>query len=84
MTCARRILGAPQKTAHDAMLVRLGWMPLDYLMMYRCIILCIKSKRGLAGPAMQRLYADVESYTVRDPRLSRFFSPSVGQFKSIS
>ena len=29
MTCARRILGAPLRTSHDAVLVRLRWLPLD-------------------------------------------------------
>ena len=76
MTCARRILGAPRKTSYDAILVRLGWLPLEYVMLLRCLVLCIKSKRGLAGPAMQRLYANVMSYRCRNPRLSRFFGPA--------
>ena len=77
MNCARRILGAPRKTSNDAILVRLGWLPLEYLMIFRCVILCIKAKRGMAGPSMQRLFTEVETYSTLKPRLSRFFRPAL-------
>ena len=35
MTWARRILGAPKNTSNDAVLVRLGWMPLYHLLQCR-------------------------------------------------
>ena len=77
MTCARRILGAPLKTSHNAILVRLGWLPLEYVMMYRCLILTIKAKRGLSGTAMQSLFMDIETYRMRNSRLTRIFGPAM-------
>ena len=55
LLCARRILGAPAKTSNDAVLVRLGWMPLYHLLIFRALVWYVKGLRGLAGPALQEL-----------------------------
>ena len=64
MMCARRILGAPVKTSSDAVLVRLGWMPLDYVIMYRTVIWVLKGRRNLAGPALYNLCMNFENNTL--------------------
>ena len=77
MTCARRILGAPKKTSHDAILVRLGWLPLEYLMMYRTIIWTLKAKRGLAGPALAELVSHMENCKHEKWERTRVFCPAL-------
>ena len=61
LKCARRILGAQQNPANDAVLIRLGWMPLDYVLMYRAIVWFLKGRQGLAGPALRDLISKWES-----------------------
>jgi len=55
MKCARRILGARGNPSDDAVLVRLGWLPLDYLLMGRAILWVLKGRAGKAGPALSNL-----------------------------
>ena len=52
----RDILGVPDKTSHLAILVRLGVMPLNYMLAYRSAIWYLKLIRGLCGPALRNLY----------------------------
>ena len=61
LRCARLILGAQQNPSNDAVLVRLGWLPLDYLLMYRAIVWFLKGRQGLAGPALHDLISKWES-----------------------
>ena len=46
----------PDKTSHLAILVRLGVMPLNYMLAYRVAIWYLKLIRGLCGPALRDLY----------------------------
>ena len=56
MGYTRNILGVPDKTSHLAVLVRLGVMPLNYMLAYRSAIWYLKLIRGLCGPALRNLY----------------------------
>ena len=76
MNCAKKILGAPSRTSHDAVLVRLGWLPLDYLLMYRTCIWAFKVKRGLAGPALSGMVADMKADPDGAFKRSRIFAPA--------
>ena len=76
MTCARRILGAPANTSNDAVLVRLGWMPLYHLLIFRALIWYVKGLRGLAGPALQKLIHSMKDDNSKAWKFSRFFAPA--------
>ena len=76
MTCARRILGAPPRTSYNAILVRLGWLPLYHLLIFRALILFVKGHKGLAGPALQNLIHDMHDRKSRAWKFSRFFKPA--------
>ena len=52
----RNILVVPDSTSHLAVLVRLGVMPLNYMLAYRSAIWYLKLIRGLCGPALLELY----------------------------
>ena len=52
MRYMRNILGVPDSTSQLAVLVRLGIMPLNYLLAYRSAIWYLKLIRGLCGPAL--------------------------------
>ena len=52
----RNILGVPDTTSHLAILVRLGVMPLNYMLAYRSAIWYLKLIRGLCGPALLDLH----------------------------
>ena len=53
----RNILGVTDTSAsHLALLVRLGVMPLNYMLAYRSAIWYLKLIRGLCGPALRDLY----------------------------
>ena len=49
---AKAILGLDPSTSNIATLVRLGWMPLDYLLAYRAAVWYMKIRLGLAGDAL--------------------------------
>ena len=70
----RDILGVPDKTSHLAILVRLGVMPLNYMLAYRSAIWYLKLKRGLCGSALRDLYHKFEN---NDEALgsTNFFKP---------
>ena len=51
--CARRILGVDDSASGLATLVRLGWMPIDYLLAFRACIWYIKVKPGLTGTVLK-------------------------------
>ena len=76
LQCARRILGAPAKTSNDAVLVRLGWMPLYHLLIFRALVWYVKGLRGLAGPALQSLIHNMKNENSKAWKFSRFFSPA--------
>ena len=76
MKCARRILGAPKKACTDAILIRLGWMPLYHLLVYRALIWYVKGRKGLAGPALQGLIHDMQDRDSKHWKSSRFFKPA--------
>ena len=76
MNCARRILGAPARTSSDAVLVRLGWMPLYQLLVFRALIWFVKGSKGLAGPALQNLISDMRNGNAKMWTVSRFFKPA--------
>ena len=71
----RSILGVPDNTSHLAILVRLGVMPLYYMLAYRSAIWYLKLIRGLCGPALRDLYiqfdADDEAFGS-----TNFFKPA--------
>ena len=75
-TCARRILGAPKGTSMDAVFVRLGWMPLYHLLIFRALVWFVKGKKGLAGPALQDLISDMNTNNRRWVR-TRFCAPAM-------
>ena len=52
----RNILSVPDKTSHLAILVRLGVMPLNYMLAFRSAIWYLKLIRGLCGPALRDLH----------------------------
>ena len=53
----RNILGVTDTSAsHLSLLVRLGVMPLNYMLAYRSAIWYLKLIRGLCGPALRDLY----------------------------
>ena len=53
----RNILGVTDTSAsHLALLVRLGVMPLNYMLAYRSAICYLKLIRGLCGPCISDLY----------------------------
>ena len=52
----RSILGVPDNTSHLAVLVRLGVMPLNYMLAYRSAIWYLKLIKGLCGPALRDMY----------------------------
>ena len=70
----RNILGVPDNTSSLAVLVRLGVMPLNYMLAYRSAIWYMKLIRGLCGPALRNLYlrflSDDEAFGV-----TNFFKP---------
>ena len=76
MTCARRILGAPKNTSNDAVLIRLGWMPLYHLLIFRALIWYVKGLRGLAGPALHKLIHRMKDDNSKAWKFSRFFAPA--------
>ena len=55
MTCARRILGAGPTASKLAVLVRLGWLPLDYALVNRALMWFIKIWQRLAGKTLHNL-----------------------------
>ena len=77
LQCARRILGAPAKMSNDAVLVRLCWMRLYHLLIFRALVWYVKGLRGLAGPALQNLIHDMKNdENTRAWKFSRFFPPA--------
>ena len=50
---ARNILGVHNSTSRKAILVRLGWMCLDYYLAFRAAVWCFKICRGLAGDLLR-------------------------------
>ena len=75
LLCARRILGAPAKTSNDAILVRLGSMPLYHLLIFRSLVWYVKGLRGLTGPALQDLIHDMKNENSKVWKFLRFFFP---------
>ena len=67
MKCARNVLGVPPGTGNLAVLVRLGWLPLDYFLALRACIWYLKVIKGEAGLASKKLvfdtYKDDELWT---------------------
>ena len=59
MKCARNILGVPPGTGSMAVLVRLGWLPLDYYLALRACIWYLKVINGEAGLSVKKLAFDV-------------------------
>ena len=58
MDYLRKILGVTDKSSsHLAVLVRLGVMPLNYMLAYRSAIWYLKHIKGLCGPALRDLYS---------------------------
>ena len=55
---ARNILGVDKSTSRKAILVRLGWMPLDYYLAFRAAIWYFKICRGLAGDLLRTQHGD--------------------------
>ena len=58
MKCARNVLGVPPGTGNMAVLVRLGWLPLDYFLALRACVWYLKVIKGEAGLAAKRLVVD--------------------------
>ena len=49
LKCGRAILGVPGNTSEFSVLIRLGWLPLDYFLAYHACIWNLKSIKGDAG-----------------------------------
>ena len=66
MKCARNTLGVPPGTGNMAVLVRLGWLPLDYYLACRACVWYLKVIKGEAGCAVKefawRTYANDENW----------------------
>ena len=60
----------------DAVFVRLGWMPLYQLLIFRALVWFVKGKKGLAGSALQDLISDL-SNTNGSWNRTRFFAPAM-------
>lgn len=52
----RNVLSVPDKTSNLAVLVRVGAMPLNYMLAYRSAIWYLKLIKGLCGPALRDLH----------------------------
>ena len=52
--CAKRILGVPDKTSGIAALVRLGWLPLDYVLAYHGLRWYMRIKRQELGSRLNK------------------------------
>ena len=59
MKCARNVLGVPPGTANMAVLVRLGWLPLDYFLAMRACLWYLKVLNGEAGLSVKKLAFDI-------------------------
>ena len=57
--CGRRILGVAQRTANLAIIVRLGWLPLEYKLALNAIMWCLKTMRDDAGPTLGAFYSSI-------------------------
>ena len=74
---ARAILGVDSSTSGTAALVRLGWMPIDYLLAYRACIWYMKVRLGLADGALSNRFAVFfESVNNKTWAGSVFYKPS--------
>jgi len=52
----RNVLSVPDSTSNLAVLVRLGVMPLNYMLAFRSAVWYLKLIKGLCGPALRDLY----------------------------
>ena len=57
--CGRRILGVAQRTANLAIIVRLGWLPLEYRLALNAIMWFLKTMRDDAGPTLCAFYSSI-------------------------
>ena len=60
MTCGRRILGVYPNTASLAVLVRLGWLPLEYKLALNAVMWCYRVLRGTGGPTLDAFYSRLQ------------------------
>jgi len=81
--CCRNILGLPPGTSNLAVLVRLGIMPLNYLLAYRACTWYLRIVKGLAGSEVHdqlwNLYSDDEAWTQ-----TCFFRPAYELIKRLN
>ena len=57
--CGRRILGAHPKTAGLAILVRLGWLPLEYRLALNAVMWSLRTLNDIAGPTLHAFYTSI-------------------------
>ena len=57
LKCAKRILGVYPNTANLAVLVRLGWLPLEYKLALNAVMWCFRMLRGVGGPTLNAFYS---------------------------
>ena len=69
-------MGSEMCIRDSAILIRLGWMPLYHLLIYRALIWYVKGRKGLAGPALQTLIHDMQDRDSKHWKSSRFFKPA--------
>jgi len=60
--CGRKILGAHPKTAGLAILVRLGWLPLDYKLALNAVMWSLRTLNDTAGPTLRAFYASISDH----------------------
>ena len=59
LKCARNVLGVPPGSGNLAVLVRLGWLPLDYFLAMRACVWYLKVINGEAGVSVKKLAFDI-------------------------
>ena len=78
--CGRTILGVPPDTSDKSVLIRLGWLPLEYYLAFRSCIWYLKIMRGEAGTALKiihdEFYNDFSTYWNPKWYRTRFFMPA--------
>ena len=59
--CGRRILGAHPCSSHTAILVRLGWLPLEYRLALNAVMWCLRTLNNKAGPTLSAFYSSIKT-----------------------